>query len=838
MHGFSQHVNFSSSDIDFLFKNTEEFNTTSSHIQFFDYWDETGLWEEIGPLTSSNNSTYDVGRLSTLCMDPENDSIILVGSPSGGLYYTLNKGESWINAGLDRPKEIHNLDMFTPGIASIVIIHENGKTFWIIATGDKDQNFNYSRGVIRSTDMGKNWDLINGSYPEILPNYWYYIRKLANHPVNHNIMFAASSNGLYKSEDVLADNPNDVSWTLILESPSSISDGFFDMEFHISSPDTIFLSREYRALTTTIKGNEILWSTNGGTNWSILPGSSSVLPIDSTFTHFLTIFEQSPANPDVLFIYMKGKKQTEPRYYHNHLKYIISENKWIQLNQILYKSGNGRNGYAVSPMDENLIYCATVPTNLSTDGGFTWEKDNDTILRNGIRKLNPHVDVQELKFNPSGTEIWAASDGGPYMKIIGDTIWQNKVNNIGIAKVMRFDQSQIEPEYFLFGGWDVGSQLLKKEDNLWTQVGGGDGFGCVFDNQEKGTLYTANYGGYSIVIRNKNYVDSTRYRLGNFWTSNLAICPMDHKIVYLSQGDQIKCSSDQGENWFTLASVDDLGLEPKNYLIYDMHVAESNGNYLYVRVVPTNQGEHPYIFKSGNIHAPRNLIRWEDITPVPAPNGWLSDLEVDAFNYNKIWITYGSMLSPKILEYDGKHWTDISKNLQEINSGVHSIAHLKGTDGGLFAGTNYGIYYKENKSKDWILYKPGLPNVVPIDIKINYSSSTVLTGLDGRGLWETGLPENYIAPNESKAMQNSILVYPNPAEDYVLIEYQLESDVHNAKVDVSDISGRICDSRQVDSQKGLLFFQVQNWKQGIFVAILYNNGIPVGLNKFVVKRNN
>ncbi len=164
LEGICQHVNYSSPDFDLSIKNIQDNYKTTPHLKFFNYWDETSNWEEIGPLTSSNNSTYDIGRLSTLCIDPENDSIILVGSPSGGLYYTITKGDTWINAGLDRPKEGHNLNMFTPGIASIAIIHENGKTFWIIATGDKDQNFNFSRGVIRSTDYGKSWDLIMSKF--------------------------------------------------------------------------------------------------------------------------------------------------------------------------------------------------------------------------------------------------------------------------------------------------------------------------------------------------------------------------------------------------------------------------------------------------------------------------------------------------------------------------------------------------------------------------------------------------------------------------------------------------------------------------------------------------
>ncbi|MCF8368998.1 MAG: T9SS type A sorting domain-containing protein [Bacteroidales bacterium] len=832
--GVGQSVNKYLTEPDILFNKFCYSYTSYPHLQIFDYWDKTGQWVEIGPTSSSDSPTKDVGRLSTLCIDPENDSIILVGSPSGGLYYTVNKGESWINAGLDRPKEEHDLNIFTPGIASILILHKDNKTYWIVATGDKDQNFNYSRGVIRSTNQGESWELINGMFPQNLPDNWYYIRKLSNHPVNHNVTYAATSRGLYRSENILDEIPENVSWSLLLEDPISNGEGFFDLEFHVSKPDTIFLSREYRNLTTSVKGNEILWSLDGGNEWQPIPGSASFLPKDSIYNHFLSIFEMSPANDDVLYIYMKGRRLTEPRYYHHHCKYIISENKWIELSPVLKLTGNGRNGYAVSPVNEKLLYCATVQTYLSQDGGISWQKENDTLLRNGILKTNPHVDVQELKINKAGTEIWAATDGGPYMKEISDTIWQNKINNIGIAKVMKFDQSQKHPEYYLFGGWDVGSQVFNKEENLWDQVGPGDGFGCAFDNVESGTFYTANYPGYSLVVRNKNYSDSSQYRVGNFWTANVAVSPNDHNTVYVSLGNFIKRSTDQGKNWHILVSPEDLGLDPANYFIYDMHTAENNGNYLYLRVFPVNQGEHPFIFRSGNIHAPYNFIKWEDITPNPAPVGWLSDLEVDAIDQNRIWITYGSLITSKVLEYNGSHWVDISGNLQDLNSGVHSIAHLKGTQDGLFAGTSYGIYYLEDRSKDWVLYKPGLPNVVPIDIKINYAANTILTGLDGRGLWETELPENYLVPDIPEE-NTTLQIYPNPGDDYILIEYNLDPGEEKVKVDVYNVEGKICETQRIVTYEGILLFNTQQWKKGIYVAVLSYKEVPKTSIKFVLK---
>ncbi|MBE0654418.1 MAG: hypothetical protein IH594_11505, partial [Bacteroidales bacterium] len=521
-------------------------------------------------------------------------------------------------------------------------------------------------------------------------------------------MFALTSRGLYKSENILAPDPASISWEKILDDPPGTAEGFFDMEFHVKNPDTLFLSREYRAFHT-ITGDEILWSTDGGANWIPLPGSDSILPVGENFTYFLTNFEVTPAENSVLYLYIKGKIPADSNsYFHHHLKYNVDLNKWTELSSIPFKPGNGRNGYAVSPVDNNLIYCSTVPTYVSMDGGHSWIKDNDTLLENGSPKNSPHSDIQDLKFNKTGTEIWAASDGGPYMKKIGDSSWQNKVNNVGLAKILKFDQSTFDPGYYLFGGWDVGSQFYNKYTGGWTQAGGGDGFGCAFDDRKNGIFYTAGYSGdHNIFSKFTNFTDSVNYLFGKFWSANIVVSQVDHERVYISLGNNITISDDQGNNWYTLVDLNDLGLDPENYLLYDVYVPDQNGHYLYLRVVNINQGTHPQVFKTSNVREQLGLLNWENITPDPPLEYWLSDLGIDEFNPERIWITYNTLNSEKVLEYDGRAWTNISGNLNDLNCGVNSIAHLKGTSKGLFAGTLYGIYYLPDDSSQWILYKPG-----------------------------------------------------------------------------------------------------------------------------------
>jgi len=708
----------------------------------------TEEWEEVGPVTSFNQPTDDVGRLSCIEVDPEDSTIVLCGSPEGGLYYTENSGLKWKNAGLDHPNEDHGLDMFTPGIASIIISYVDNTTYWIVATGDKDHTFSFSRGVLRSTDKGENWELINGSGNNKLPGNWYYIRKLIQHPNNPNIIFAATSRGLYKTENALAD-ANEIEWNIVddedlLPFTGPGNDiGFFDIEFHKSDPDIMFLTVEYRA-NHEIGGNELLWSEDGGDNWETMPGAADPLPEGYLFDYFLTLFELTLANTDLMYAYVKGTYSGS--YYNAMWKYEIEDQIWTQINLPFSANsdGNGRNGFAVSPVNENLLYAATVDTYVSNDGGLSWNDDNDYNYISTYEKKYPHSDVQDLKFNATGTEIWAASDGGPFYKDLRNPEWENRVNTIGITLDHYFDQSKIDPNYYIFGGYDVHSQLYDKEMKLsqyqWIDKGNGDGYGCAFDNEELGTFYVSNVG---VVYRYENWqLDEPCGGLPQFWTRHVTINTEDNNTIYTSSGSVVNRSYNRGSDWEVLVTLPQIYL-PDTYVLWDVHVAEANPDYLYLRV---NQPEigYPAIFKTENSDKTPGEIVWELLPSIP--QGWLGDIEVDYENPDRIWACFNMEGVDKVWEYNGSTWIDLTGNLNECNSGISSLAHLHGTDRALFAGGLHGVFYLEDGTDDWIIYKTGIPNVSKPNLKINYCSGKVIAGTKGRGMWETGLPEGWNDP--------------------------------------------------------------------------------------------
>jgi hypothetical protein len=66
-------------------------------------------------------------------------------------------------------------------------------------------------------------------------------------------------------------------------------------------------------------------------------------------------------------------------------------------------------------------------------------------------------------------------------------------------------------------------------------------------------------------------------------------------------------------------------------------------------------------------------------------------------------------------------------------------------------------------------------------------------------------------------------VMPNPAKDYILVEYELEAP-GSAVIEITDLTGKPVQSVQVANLKDQLTIDTRNWKPGTYIASLKING--------------
>jgi hypothetical protein len=76
-------------------------------------------------------------------------------------------------------------------------------------------------------------------------------------------------------------------------------------------------------------------------------------------------------------------------------------------------------------------------------------------------------------------------------------------------------------------------------------------------------------------------------------------------------------------------------------------------------------------------------------------------------------------------------------------------------------------------------------------------------------------------------------VMPNPAKDYIIVEYDLELH-REGLIEITDVNGRVVNSVQVLNPKDQITMDTRDWKRGIYIASLKINGRTKETVKFTI----
>nr|MBA3665847.1 PKD domain-containing protein [Bacteroidota bacterium] len=648
----------------------------------------SATWQPIGPfgdLTGAN-----AGRINAVRFDPAGGTNFWACAPAGGLWKTTNNGASYAT----------NTDLLTITGCSDVVFDPTNSQNMFLATGDGDAGDNYSIGVLKSTNGGTTWGATGLSWTVSQGRKIY---KLLINPLNKNTIFAATTNGLYRTIN------GGTSWTQVVASANMT-----DVEYRPGDTTTVY----------AVNTNFFL-STNGGASFATvtsgLPTSASnnrlaiaVTPANSAYVY---VVASSAANSGFLGFYQSvnngtsfAVKATSP----NLLGWVTAGT-----------DANGQGWYtlsiAASPTNANEVVVGGVNIWRTLNGGTNW-----ALFAHWTGSGAPyaHADVHDLIYK-SGTTLYAGTDGGVFVTSNSGASFAAANGNMNIAEIYKIGLSKTTYSRAITGHQDNGTNLWT---GGWSGTMGGDGMNCFIDQTNDNVMYGEQYNGSFNRTTNGgvNWSAITTGMTGTgAWVTPWHQDPLvaNASTIYGGRQQMFK-STNQGTNWAQIGTLGGTGS------IVEFAVAPSNNQVIYV--IKGNA-----LYKTVNGGA-----AWAAVAGLPTTSQltWVAVKDTDP---NSVWVTYSGYNSAnKVYQSTdgGTTWTNYGTGLPNLP--VNCITYWNATNNGLYVGCDVGVYYRDAAMASWVVYNTGLPNVRVTDLAIFYPLGKLRAATFGRSVWEADLFNN------------------------------------------------------------------------------------------------
>lgn len=764
------------------------------------------IWHPlISAALPSGGSSTGMGRINCLAFVPGSPGTYLVGAATGGLWKTTDDGLNWICLNSDLLPALSISDIAVNPINNNEIYVVTGDMFAGFPGIGKSLQGHFSAGVLKSSDGGLTWKPTGMSFSQ---NQMIVPQRMLIHPINDDSIIVASFNGVWRSINA------GKNWT-------KVKDGtFFSMEANPKRANTLYLT----------DANGLWRSDNFGTSWTWKGGGYSKT---GSFRISLCI---SKADTNIVYLWGQGGAFK---------KYNSTTKVFTTLSSpdgLVHPYGLYDRALAVAPWSSNILFVGGSEAAKSTNGGNSW---NLTAQWTNEKSTNYiHQDVKRYYFIPSiDSSILALTDGGIFKSLNLGATWTNISKGINIAQIYRICNHPNSPDTIIIGQQDCATNRFVLNDSTMKQVFGGDGMQSLFDPNLPSTLFVC--GAYGNLQKSKD--GGKTFSLASpgqcMWIAPYAMNPKNSKTMYIGAKIGVRKSTIGGEfmSWTTMST------SPILDSVIAIGVSDADTNVVYAaksnKIVRSDDG--------GNT--------WVNVTAgLPTSSASISYLEVSATDRNRVYVCFsGYSAQNKIFvsTNGGTSWDNYSGSLSNVP--VNCILHLNDSPTNeVFAGTDFGIYYRNSNLNDWISFNAGLPNVIVNHLQIEKSSKKLRAGTYGRGLWEYNLPNNessilpvndlhktltddakIIAKTNTRNERNIqgqpllqsknpyqqiINLYPNPAKSKSYLESLYNLDQFNIKLysaEGKDFSNSLVIDRMGEKRCLLKWDQIS---PGLYYVVLVN----------------
>lgn len=686
------------------------------------------------------------GRVSDIALDPQDPYTFYVALGTGGIMKTSTDGATF-DAVFEKEA--------VAAVGAVAVAPSDPKVVWAGTGEANDRNSSaWGDGVYRSTDAGGSWTNVGLKQSRT-------VARIVVHPKDPQVAWVAAmgdlwvpggERGLYKTSD------GGRTWKLALGAPAPHAAivGCGDVAIDPANPDTVYAVLYARRRTpwsfawgTALTGGQdvggIFKSTDGGTTWRKL---TKGLPT-RTGRIGLDVFRKDPRTLYAVVQTEEGGTASIDEVRAKAGGVFRSDDAgetWARVNAL-----NPRPFYfsqiRVDPENAQRIYVLGFALHASEDGGRTFRED---------RFGKVHPDCHALAVDPrSPARLLLGTDGGAYRSVDRGGSWEH-LYRFAAGEYYRITLDDQKP-YRICGGlqdnlnWLGPSRTRSQEGILnsdWINLGGGDGFYCVFDPDEPDVLYSESQQGYvqRMDLRSAQTKDlrpqpgegepSFRFH----WNSPLIGSRHHRGTMYLA-GNRVFKLTGRGEHWQAISG--DLSAADPLKTTASGSGAEAFGVVYTLAESPVTADLLWAGTDDGRLWITRDEGKsWSDLTaslPAAAKGQWLNRVEPSAHDASVAYLAVDAhragILTPLAFRTAdaGKTWQSVAGNLP-ADGPVKVVREDPRNPSVLYAGTEFALFVSVDRGVSWSRFG-GLPTVAVDDIQVHARDGDVVAATHGRSLY-------------------------------------------------------------------------------------------------------
>ncbi|MEO7310852.1 MAG: T9SS type A sorting domain-containing protein [Chitinophagaceae bacterium] len=814
-------------------------------------------WVELGPKPIPNGQTTGSvavsGRVTAIAIHPDNVNIVYVGTANGGIYRTVNGGNTWTAI----------FDAASSLAIGALALAPSDPTILYVGTGESNASADSYIGIgVYRINNAETAPVLTGP---INPTITYTnssgvgtfstgaftyrsISKIVVHPANPAIIFVSTATG-------------------VSGNPGAGASG---------TVPPLGLRGVYRSTNATGTAASVTF-----TKLAVTTGNSFDLP--NTGNSSVVDIIIPPNAPDTLIAYVNGTVGDGGIY--RSVNALAATPVFTKNYAIGTNSLRGELACAKIGGGQVIVYAATGESSTgvirrSDDGGVTWNTsltgaagycggqcfydiaiDVDPgnaakVFIGGSSGSNTfavsadsaktsisatstiHADVHVVKVSPSvPTTLYLGCDGGIWKSTDGGTTWIS-MNTAGFSATQFQSMAlhPIDPKFTIGGTQDNGTNIYLPNGTFFRTDAGDGGYVLVDQNATDNTNVTM-YHTYFNGTTQFGFARTTSISatgtaswsfLGCGGTPNGLVCPsttMFYAPMALGPGnpntlyigsDRLYRSADKGTTMVTVSQAPIVSSVP----ISTIAISRQNDN---VRLVG---------LKNGNVWATATGVNTlTNISPVGAPAVAATRVFVDPNNANIAYVTYAGYgvtagqhiwktTNLNLADVGGTTWSASGNGLPDVP--VNCITADASNSNVLFCGTDIGVFVSTDAGGSWSSFSAGLPVVPVFDIAVHPVTKNLRIATHGRGFWES-------TDNALPVDLTSFTATPKPGGK-VYLQWYTATETNNKGFDVE---------RAVVNGTGVLAWKKIGFVNGSGTSTsahrYYFDDEPIGGRKFIYR---